>query len=486
MNPLKNIYYVLFIQILFSRIAAAQILTELTKIQVAGIKEITANNLSQTDSVNWVVSSYFIDEDDYSFEKSPDTLSAKGDSIRVLFTKKVGKYTFYKIFAGNNAFFDSVTVQVLDKGIPERYLFQNISIPDKPIVFFVILPTDIENADFIMVMHGLDRNSLDYIQAWKNFGENNNYVCAAPTFSSADWPGSISYNLGNMFNSTNYNLLNPDSVWSFTLISKIHDELVEALGMKNEQYDIWGHSAGAQFVHRLMTFKPDYKIQHAIAANAGWYTLPDFDIDYPFGLKNDNLIFDETFTEDLVIKPLVIMRGTADTIRDGNLNTSTEADAQGKNRYERAGTYFSYANQIDVQHKWKLIDVENVGHDYVSMAKAAQNFLLNPTNVDDAEPVVINGFQLYQNYPNPFNPTTTIRISIPRSSDGLNNRVSLIVYNSLGEEVTVLLEDEQISGNASVIFNGKDKNGNPLSSGIYFYRLSVGKHSAVNKMVLLK
>ena len=117
--------------------------------------------------------------------------------------------------------------------------------------------------------------------------------------------------------------------------------------MKNKQYDIWGHSAGAQLVHRLLTFKPDYKIKYAITANAGWYTLPDFDIDYPFRLKKDNLNFDE-FTEDLVIKPLIIMRGTADTIRDSNLNTSAEADPQGLNRYERAKTYFNYASPIDI------------------------------------------------------------------------------------------------------------------------------------------
>ena len=102
-----------------------------------------------------------------------------------------------------------------------------MSIPSKPIVFFLVLPNNIENAKFIMVMHGLDRNSLDYVQAWKDFGKNNNYVCAAPTFSSADWPGSNSYNLGNMFNSSNYDFINPDSVWTFRLQVKFMKSLLK-------------------------------------------------------------------------------------------------------------------------------------------------------------------------------------------------------------------------------------------------------------------
>ncbi len=75
-----------------------------------------------------------------------------------------------------------------------------------------------------------------------------------------------------------------------------------------------------------------------------------------------------------------------------------------------------------------------------------------------------------------------------QSGGVLGNEVNLIVYNSLGEEVAVLLKDryKHTSGSASVVFNGKDKYGNSLSSGIYFYRLSVGNRSAVNKMALIK
>ena len=70
---------------------------------------------------------------------------------------------------------------------------------------------------------------------------------------------------------------------------------------------------------------------------------------------------------------------------------------------------------------------------------------------------------LNQNYPNPFNPSTSIKYSIPN-----RNQVTLKVFDVLGSEVATLVNKEQPQGNYEVEFNGSD-----LTSGIYFYRLSV-------------
>jgi hypothetical protein len=97
----------------------------------------------------------------------------------------------------------------------------------------------------------------------------------------------------------------------------------------------------------------------------------------------------------------------------------------------------------------------------------------NNDNEDIQAPV---NFELSQNYPNPFNPTTTIQYSIPERGN-----VSIKVFNTLGEEVTNLVNEYQQSGIYKVNFNA----GN-LSSGIYFYRLNVNDYSSVKKMILLK
>jgi alpha-glucosidase (family GH31 glycosyl hydrolase) len=89
---------------------------------------------------------------------------------------------------------------------------------------------------------------------------------------------------------------------------------------------------------------------------------------------------------------------------------------------------------------------------------------------------VIAGFELMQNYPNPFNGETKIEYRI-----GEAGKVSLKVYDVLGEEVQTVLDEYQGAGIYSVKFNG----GN-LSSGVYFYKLSAGSFSVIRKMILLK
>ncbi|MBT3756997.1 MAG: T9SS type A sorting domain-containing protein, partial [Candidatus Cloacimonetes bacterium] len=86
------------------------------------------------------------------------------------------------------------------------------------------------------------------------------------------------------------------------------------------------------------------------------------------------------------------------------------------------------------------------------------------------------------NYPNPFNPTTTISFEVRQTS----LFVTLKIYNLKGQEVKQLISTEVQAGKHSVIWNGTDSNDQPVSSGIYFYKLISGEHKQTNKMLLLK
>lgn len=94
-------------------------------------------------------------------------------------------------------------------------------------------------------------------------------------------------------------------------------------------------------------------------------------------------------------------------------------------------------------------------------------------------------FSLSQNYPNPFNPSTTITYTIPEG--GYGREIELTIFNLRGQIVKrekIVSEGESILG--SYTWDGKDGNGNSLSSGIYFYRLTMGEKSFTRKMILLK
>lgn len=96
-------------------------------------------------------------------------------------------------------------------------------------------------------------------------------------------------------------------------------------------------------------------------------------------------------------------------------------------------------------------------------------------------------FDLHQNYPNPFNPATVIEYALPRASE-----VKIQIYNILGQKVRRLVDESQEAGYKTIHWDGKDDNGNEVSSGVYFYRIVAhtgqGSEDFVKcrKMTLLK
>ncbi len=108
------------------------------------------------------------------------------------------------------------------------------------------------------------------------------------------------------------------------------------------------------------------------------------------------------------------------------------------------------------------------------------NVLLKKGAISGVEQMVESSprpsFMLCQNYPNPFNPTTVIKYQVPTSS-----QVNLRVYDMLGREVAILVDEKKSAGSYNVSFHA-DK----LPSGMYFYTLQTGEHSSTKKLVLLK
>ncbi len=88
---------------------------------------------------------------------------------------------------------------------------------------------------------------------------------------------------------------------------------------------------------------------------------------------------------------------------------------------------------------------------------------------------------LGQNSPNPFNPSTTISFTLPA-----NERVTIVVYDASGRMVRTLVDANRDFGTHEVAWDGRDDEGAVVGSGVYFYRLTAGKHSESKKMVLLK
>lgn len=106
-----------------------------------------------------------------------------------------------------------------------------------------------------------------------------------------------------------------------------------------------------------------------------------------------------------------------------------------------------------------------------------------PTGIEVIGNEIPNEFSLSQNYPNPFNPATKINFAIPSSSmnKGLQPLVRLAVFDILGKEVALLVNENLSAGNYSIDFNASS-----IPSGTYFYRLTAGSFTDTKKLVLIK
>ena len=231
------------------------------------------------------------------------------------------------------------------------------------------------NSKVLFVMHGVHRNANKYRDTWIRLVHQHDVLLVAPEFSKEQFPGCKGYNLGNVREDSE--ALTENS--AFAILERLFDQVRQTMNLTTEEYLLYGHSAGAQFVHRAMMFLDSPRVRIAVAANAGWYTLPTFQIQFPYGLQNS-----PCSTKQLRVvleKRLVILLGEQDTERaDQHLRMTQPAKQQGRHRYERGQTAFRIARETATAMKtrfhWRLESVPKIGHCNRSMAPIAAAILL--------------------------------------------------------------------------------------------------------------
>lgn len=150
-------------------------------------------------------------------------------------------------------------------------------------------------------------------------------------------------------------------------------------------------------------------------------------------------------------------------------------DLQGQGNTNNRTEYSFIDNSIDenLAYWYKLVDVDFNGNRTEHGPISAN---LNTNTIGD--------FRLHQNFPNPFNPNTTIQFEIPPEVE--NQHVVLSIYNQLGENVVTLFKGTAESGSHLVNWDGTNRFGRKLSSGVYIYTLQSENFVSSMKMVLLK
>jgi len=245
-------------------------------------------------------------------------------------------------------------------------------------VWYYLPPAAGSRAPIVFVLPGIKRNGEDYLHDWIPLAEAGRFLLVVPEFSQAQFPGDEGYIYGNTVNTAGRPV--PREQWSFSMIEPIFDAVRARTGNLSGSYGLYGHSAGAQFVQRFIYFVPRARLARAVAANAGWYMLPELATDFPYGLKGTPVTADDL--QHALNLPLVVLLGTADTdSHDRVLRHTPQADAQGLYRFARGQFFFARALQSaqaqGVSFGWRLEKADGVGHSDPGMAPFAVHWLLS-------------------------------------------------------------------------------------------------------------
>jgi hypothetical protein len=241
---------------------------------------------------------------------------------------------------------------------------------DRPVKVWYDAPNDLTTAEVLVVMHGQSRTGEDYRNSWIAHARRAGALLLVPEFSEALYPGSDAYNLGNIERE-------PESRWSFSLIEPLFDHIRADSGNRSDGYYLYGHSAGAQFVHRLLLFKQN-RVKGAVAANAGWYTAPEPQVEFPYGLRGSPIT--DAGLRRALAAPLTVLLGESDTDpNDPDLRHSSGADRQGPHRLARGHFFFAAgrttAGALGTRFGWTLQTVPGAVHSNGDMAAAAARVL---------------------------------------------------------------------------------------------------------------
>ena len=242
---------------------------------------------------------------------------------------------------------------------------------DKPLRVYTYRPRQCDSTCPIQfVMHGASRTASNYRDYWELLADRYGFLVIAPEFAAKDWPGR-SYNLGEADSTADR------EKWGYAVVEHLFDEMRD--GQKD--YRIFGHSAGAQFVHRMLFLLPENRASLAIMANAGWYTMPEWRSDkaaakWPHSLVGAPGGAGEAPLKAALEKKAWVILGESDTDpNDARLDKSDASMKQGANRLERGENFFGAvtgaAGTLGAKLGWQLATVPGVGHDGNKMSRAS-------------------------------------------------------------------------------------------------------------------
>ena len=377
-------------------------------------------------------------------------------------------YIYYPIFF----FYLSFSGQNLSSNSTGSFTYTpNSPLNNQPVdVYYHIPEGEISTMPIVFSFHGAARNADNYRDFWISMADENSFIVIAPEFSSDYYPElGDDYLMGNVYidgDNPTPESRNPENEWTFSIIDPLFDAIVDDIGGNQTMYKAWGHSGGAQFLHRLLLFLPDSRLEVAVCSNAGWYTVPEFGISFPYGLDNSEI--SDSNLINIFSSNLIVHLGENDNNPNsaGLRHNNVLDNQQGLNRFERGNYFFdfsmSFAEEMNTTFNWELHTVPNTGHNGQQMANDALSHLLaSNLNLNNSS------YSDFKVFPNPSNDQIFFN----------NNRLyfhKIEVFDLIGQSIVLRTNINTNSNSISL---------KALNPGIYLVIFSNDKEKNVFKII---
>jgi dienelactone hydrolase len=244
---------------------------------------------------------------------------------------------------------------------------------DRPIRVWYYRPSGHRHdTPIVFVMHGSSRTAEAARDIGAAYGRRREVIILAPEFSERYYPRDA-YAFGHVIDSAGRLL--PTPRWALSAIEHLFDYVRQAQRLTTPTYDIVGHSAGGQFVHRLVLFLPDARFRRAVASSPGRYALPLLTAAVPYGLGGTGI--DSAGLRRALSRDFVLLLGDRDT---EDRAREPEAMSQGQNRFARGLRFFAVAtevaNAVGTPLGWRLVILRGADHTPGPMVQAGLEELL--------------------------------------------------------------------------------------------------------------
>jgi pimeloyl-ACP methyl ester carboxylesterase len=245
---------------------------------------------------------------------------------------------------------------------------------DKPVRVFYYVPTtgDIKDLPVLFVLSGAQRVGNGELNPWYRLAEKYGFVVINPQFTKELYD-SNAYQFGNVAVEKGSAKLNKKSKWTYNIVEDLFDYYLKVTDSNVKGYYLFGHSAGGQFVHRLVMMLPDARYIKAVAANPSAWTTPLADgltdsegnvYGWPYSVK-DTPSAKKKVLKKVLSRRLYVQIGTKD-IQTKSLDQSAGANAQGPRRYHRALKFYDIcvetAKELGIECGFRLAVVEGTRH----------------------------------------------------------------------------------------------------------------------------